>query len=102
MALWLDSSSSAEVDMIAIIGIAIAGILFLLRVLFALLRDEWLQRESVAVVRAKLQSDEPQFTSANQSPKRFPFEVRLKNAALAANQAESAAKVHARGRAISL
>jgi hypothetical protein len=29
-------------------------------VLFAWLRDEWLDRESMAVVKVKLQSDEPQ------------------------------------------
>jgi hypothetical protein len=60
MALSLGSSSRAEVDMVIVIGIAIAGILFLLRVLFAWLRDEWLDRESMAVVKVKLQSDEPQ------------------------------------------
>ena len=88
--------------MVIVIGIAIAGILFLLRVLFAWLRDEWLHRESVAVVKAKLQSDEPRITFANQSPKHLLFEARLKNAAKAANPAESAAKLHAPSRAIRL
>lgn len=88
--------------MVIIIGIAIAGILFLLRVLFAWLRDEWFHRESVAVVRAKLQSDETQIAFANQSPKHFVFEARLKNAAMAANTAEGVAKLHAPSRAIRL
>ena len=88
--------------MVIVIGIAVAGILFLLRVLFAWLRDEWLRRESVALVRAKLQSDEPQITFANQSPKHLLFEARLKNAAMVANPVESAAKLHAPSRAIRL
>jgi len=77
-----------EVPVIALTVIVAAGILFLLRVLFAFWQEAATQSHKPVVAKMDSKINTTKFIAANDSTRVLTFEPRLRNAAVAANDAE--------------